>query len=70
MTYRNTKENCEHYKGKVWLSKGGTGKNICLDIGKEEFIVIAFVPAEDINEKLVRDIITARGFRVENYMEA
>lgn len=68
--YKNTKENCDHYNGKVWLSKGGTGKNICLDIGREEFLVIAFVPAKEINEKNVRDTIKARGFRVDDFMEA
>ena len=68
--YKNTKENCEHYNGKVWISKGGTGKNICLDTGREEFLVIAFVPEKDINEANVRDIIKARGFKVEYYMEA
>ena len=67
--YINTKENCDHFKGRVWISKGNTpGKNICLDLGRPELHVIAFEPADMITEDNVREIIKARGFRVEDYL--
>lgn len=59
--YINTKENNEHYKGRVWVTKGDRlGKNICLDTGKEELKVIAFVP--EITEKVVESAIIAMGW--------
>ena len=66
-TYRNTKENNVHYKGKVWVTKGDRlGKNICLDWGKDGLRVIAFVP--EVNDETVTNAIKSMGYRVEDWM--
>lgn len=65
--YRNTKENNEHYRGKIWVTPDNRkGKNICADIGKEELKVIAFVP--EITEETVKSAIIAMGWKIENYL--
>lgn len=65
--YFNTKDNNEHFRGKVWVTKGDRlGKNICVDIGKEELKVIAFVPV--ITEKVVEDAIIAMGWKIEDWL--
>ena len=68
MDYKNTKENNEHYKGRVYVTKGNRlGKNICVDMGRDELRVIAFVP--EITEKAVKDAIIAMGWRLEDWLE-
>ena len=63
----NTKENNEHYSGKVWVSPGAKrGKNICLDIGREELMVISFVP--EITEERVVNAIKAMGYNPADWM--
>ena len=65
--YINTKENNEHYSGKVWVTPGvKRGKNICLDIGREELMVIAFVP--EITEERVVNAIEAMGYDPKDWM--
>ena len=65
----NTKENNEHYKGKIWVTKGyqtRKGCNICADVGKEELMVIAFVP--EITEQVVESQIRSFGWRPEQWL--
>lgn len=65
--YVNTKENNEHYKGRVWITKGDRpGKNICLDTGGKELKVIAFAP--EITDDVVENAITAMGWNPEEWM--
>lgn len=67
MTYYNTKQNCNHYKGKIWLNGSiGTRGNICADIGKEELMVIAYVPM--ITEENIIGSIKAMGWNPENWL--
>ena len=45
MSYFNTKENCMHYSGKIWISgKIGERGNICADIGGTELMVLEYRP--------------------------
>ena len=65
--YINTKENNVHYRGKIWVTPGDRkGKNICADTGREELMVIAFVP--EVTEEQVRKSIVAIGWRPEDWM--
>lgn len=65
--YINTKENNEHYKGRVWITKGDRlGKNICVDIGRKELKVIAFVP--EITDEVVESAIRAYGWNVNDVL--
>ena len=65
--YVNTKANNVHYKGKVWITPGERlGKNICLDIGREELKVIAFAP--EIDDNAVSRAISAMGYKPEEWM--
>ena len=69
--YRNTKESNEHYKGKIWVTKGykeRKGCNICADTGREELMVISFVP--EITEKAVESAVEAMGWRKEDWLGA
>ena len=68
--YINTKENNEHYKGKVWITKGyrnKIGNNICLDTGKDKLMVIAFVPT--ITEEKIINAIKAMGYNPEEWLK-
>ena len=52
----NTKEICNHYRGKIWLNGTiGTRGNICADTGKEDLFVIAYVP-KITEEEIVKQI--------------
>jgi len=65
----NTKENTEHYKGKIWVTKGyktRKGCNICADIGREELMVISFVP--EVTEEKVVSAVEAMGWRLEDWL--
>ena len=65
--YINTKENNVHYKGRVWITPGDRkGKNICLDIGKDELKVIYFVP--EVNDEVVEKAIEAMGYDPKDWM--
>lgn len=65
--YINTKENNEHYKGRVWITAGDRpGKNICVDTGKEELKVIAFAP--EVTEEVVKNAIIAMGWDPEEWI--
>ena len=66
--YINTKENNVHYSGKVWITPEGKhpGQNICLDYGKPELKVIAYVPK--VTEKVVVDSIKAMGYDPKDWM--
>lgn len=66
--YINTKENNEHYKGRIWVTKGyktRMGNNICADTA-HGLMVIAFVP--QITDEVVMDAITAMGWRLEDWL--
>ena len=64
----NTKENNVHYKGKVWVTpdRPNLGRNICLDTGREELMVISFVP--EITEERVVSAIKAMGYNPKDWM--
>lgn len=66
--YINTKENNVHYKGKVWVTpdRPCAGRNICLDFGRPELKVIAFVP--EITEERVVNAIEAMGYDPKDWM--
>lgn len=67
--YINTKKNNEHYKGKIWVTKGyknRKGCNICADMGKEELHVIAFVP--EITDKAVENAVKSIGWIPEHWL--
>ena len=65
--YINTKENNIHYSGRVWITPGDRlGKNICLDTGREELKVIAFVP--EVNDEEVEKAIRAMGYNPQDWM--
>lgn len=67
MAYKNTKENCKHYKGKIWLNGDiGTNGNICADIGREEFMVISYRP--EITEANIVSAVDAMGWRREDWL--
>lgn len=63
----NSKENCKHYKGKIWLNGDiGTRGNICADTGREELKVISYVP--EITEENILSTIEAMGWRPEQWL--
>ena len=65
----NTKQNNEHYKGKIWVTKGyktRCGNNICAELASGKLMVIAFVP--EITEEKVANAVRAMGWRVEDWM--
>ena len=65
--YINTKENNVHYSGRVWITLGDRlGKNICLDTGREELKVIAFVPV--VTDTVVEKAIMAMGYDPQDWM--
>ncbi len=65
--YVNTKQNNIHYKGKVYVTPGDRlGKNICLDTGREELKVIAYVP--EVTEAIVVSAIKAMGYDPDDYL--
>lgn len=65
--YINTKENNIHYKGKIWITPGDRlGKNICLDTGRPELKVIAFVP--EVTDDAVVSAIEAMGYNANDYL--
>lgn len=66
--YKNTKGNCYRYAGRVWISRTGVGRNVCLDTGRDEFMVIAFIPENEISYERIKSIVAARGFRPEHFM--
>lgn len=67
MTYKNTKENNVHYKGKVWITKNpSSGSNICVDLGKEELYVIGYV--DNVTDENVKAYIKANGWRIEDFL--
>ena len=68
MAYINTKENNEHYRGKVWVTKSRSqfGKNVCVDMGRDELKVIAYVTV--ITETAIENAIEAMGWRKEDWL--
>ena len=63
----NTKAECKHYKGKIWLNGDiGTRGNICADTGREELMVISYRP-EITAENIVLSI-EAMGWRPEQWL--
>ncbi len=68
MTYYNTKKNCNHYSGKIWLNGSlGTRGNICADIGEKELMVIAYVSV--ITEQEIINWIKAMGWNPEYWLQ-
>lgn len=63
----NTKAECKHYKGKIWLN-GEIGKrgNICADTGHKEMMVIAYKPV--ITEENIVLAIEAMGWSPERWL--
>ena len=63
----NTKAECKHYKGKIWLN-GEIGKrgNICADTGHKEMMVIAYVPV--ITEENIVGAIEAMGWESDRWL--
>lgn len=65
--YINTKQNNIHYKGKVYITSGDRlGKNICLDTGRGELKVIAFVP--EVTDEIVKSSIEAMGYNSSDWL--
>ena len=65
--YINTKQNNTHYKGKVYITPGDRlGKNICLDTGRPELKVIAFVP--EVTDEIVKSSIEAMGYNSSDWL--
>lgn len=63
----NTKAECKHYKGKIWLNGDiGTRGNICADTGREELMVIAYRP--EITEENIVSAIEATGCVPEKWL--
>lgn len=63
----NTKAECKHYKGKIWLNGNiGTRGNICADTGREELMVISYVP--QITDKAIENAVEAMGWRKEDWL--
>ena len=63
----NTKTECKHYKGRIWLN-GEIGKrgNICADTGHDDMMVIAYRPI--ITEENIVSAVEAMGWRVEDWL--
>ena len=65
--YINTTQNNIHYKGKVYITPGDRlGKNICLDTGRPELKVIAFVP--EVTDEIVKSSIEAMGYNSSDWL--
>ena len=66
----NTKENSEHFAGKIWIHGG----NICADMGREELKVIEYNPELAIGkncdiEKKVKSEIISHGWRLDDWLK-
>jgi len=64
----NTKENSEHYFGKIWLHGG----NVCADVGTDELKVLAYVPelanGTDNKQGIVKRVLINNGWNPAEWL--
>ena len=64
----NNRSVSKHYKGRVWITEGMSGVNICVELASGEFKVIGFRPKEDINDEMIIKTIEAMGWKPNDWL--